>query len=198
MNEDHPGSTRRRIVLGVHDSEDAAQATLDELVEQDFPMDRVSLLGKAASPGDDPVGVYYPGTGARMKGWGAMGAFWGALLGLISGAAGMFLIPGLGPLLAAGPVVEALAGAAAGAGIGGGTLAGAAAISELTVAVHRMGVPEERLEAMRRHIEEGRYLLILIVETEQAARWREALERTGARDLADYPYPGLTEAIAER
>lgn len=194
MSEDEVESTRRRIVLGVYDTQDRAQTALDALGEQDYPMDRVSLLGKAGAPGDDPMGVYYAGVGERMKGWGTMGALWGGLWGLISGAAGMFLVPGLGPLLAAGPIVDALAGAAAGAGIGGGALAGAAAASQLTTAVHRMGVPEGRLDELRRHVEEGRYLLMLIVEAEQAGRWRETLEGTGARDLADYPYVGLTEA----
>jgi hypothetical protein len=198
MTNGESGSTRRRIIIGVYGGEAEAEAALKQLVEDDFPMDRVSLLGRAASPGDDPIGVYYAGAGERMKGWGAMGALWGGLWGLVSGAAGMFLVPGLGPLLAAGPVVEALAGAAAGAGIGGGALAGAAAASELTLAVHRMGVPEDRLEALRRHIEEGRFLLILIVGEEESGRWRKVLERSRAQHVGDYPYVGLTEAMGAR
>ncbi len=70
------------------------------------------------SAGDDPLGIYYTGVGDRMKGWGALGAFCGALWGLLAGAAGMFVIPGLGgaevvdvfPLAAARPRAIPVAG----------------------------------------------------------------------------------------
>ena len=187
-------STRQRILVAIYDDHEAAQKALERLSDQDFPMDRVSLAGRSGSPGDDPIGVYYPNLGERMKGWGRMGAIWGGLWGLISGAAGMFLIPGVGPVVAAGPLVEALVGAAAGAGAGGGALAGAAAANQLAVAVHRMGVPEERLEELHGLIEEGRYLIILTVDSEEAERWRRALEQGPARHVWDYPYARLTGA----
>ena len=58
------------------------------------------------------MGLY--NTGDRMKHWGKLGAFWGGLWGMLFGAA-FFVIPGLGPVLAAGPVVAWIVGALEGA-----------------------------------------------------------------------------------
>jgi hypothetical protein len=106
----------------------------------------------------------------------------------------MFLVPGLGPLLAAGPVVQALAGAAGGAAVTGGVMAGAGAASQLTVAIHRIGVPEERLEETRARLARGEHLLMLIAAAEEAEGWNTLLQGTGADPLWAYPYVGVTEA----
>lgn len=182
---------QRRALLAFYDTGDHAEAALREIIERDFPLDRISLLGKASASGDDPLGVYYAGTGERMRGWGTLGAFWGGLWGLVTGAAGMFLVPGLGPLFAAGPIVHALVGALAGAGITGGVMAGAAAVSHLAVAIHRMGVPRERIEEAQRLIGSGHYLLMLIVGRGETGEWRETLDATAPLVLWELPYAGL-------
>jgi hypothetical protein len=195
MNNEHD-DTGRRILMAFYPRKEDAEAALRLLLQKDFPMDRISLLGQAASSGDDPIGVYYSGIGERMKGWGKMGAFWGGLWGLVTGAAGMFLVPGVGPLLAAGPVVEALTGAAGGAAITGGVMAGAGAASQLTVAVHRMGVPQERLEETRELLAGGCHLLMLILADEELKGWREVLAPTGAEPIWDFPHVGLRQAAS--
>jgi hypothetical protein len=185
----------RRLLLACYHNENQAEAALRMALDREFPMDRISVLGSARSSGDDPLGIYYPGVGERMKGWGKMGAFWGGLWGLLTGAAGLFLVPGIGPLVAAGPVVEALAGAAGGAGVAGTAMAGAAALSQLGVAVHRMGVPEEAVDALQRFLSEGGYLLLLIVAEPDLATWRARLGATDADGLQDYPYLGFSDAV---
>jgi hypothetical protein len=196
MTDSDEHNTGRGIVLAFYADADRAQAALETLMDQDFPLDRVSVLGRASSSGDDPLGVYYPGIGERMKGWGRMGALWGGIWGLVTGAAGLFLVPGTGAVLVAGPLVEALAGGAAGAGVGGGALAGGAALSHLAVAAHRMGVPEERLEETRQLIHEGHHLLLLIADAEEVPGWRKTLEPTGPNPLWDFPYTGVHHAVA--
>jgi hypothetical protein len=186
----------RRLLMAFYPDADRAGQALEALMRRDFPMDRASLLGQASSSGDDPLGVYYPSAGERMKGWGKMGAFWGGVWGLLTGAAGMFLVPGIGPLLAAGPVVEALVGAAGGAALTGGALAGAGALSQVGVAVHRMGVPQERIEETRGRLAQGEHLLLLIVGEDELEPWREALGSTEPRPLWDFPYVGLREAAS--
>lgn len=183
--------TNRRIVLAHYRDESAAQGALDMLIENDFPLDRVSVLGKAGSSGDDPLGVYHASIGDRVRGWGRLGALWGGLMG----AASMFILPGIGPMIAAGPLAESLIGAAAGAGIGGGLMAGGAALSELAMAVHRMGVPENRIEDIEQRLRSGQYLLLLIVDTRETATWREVLQSTSPDSLSDYPYIGIGEVI---
>ena len=118
---------------------------------------------------------------------------WGGLWGLFTGAAGLFLIPGLGPLLAAGPIVEAIVGAAAGAGVGGGVMAGAAALSHLAVAMRRAGIPEDELEAIHAAIEAGQYVVMLRVDADEVSQWRKLLESRGADPLLVFPFRSLLE-----
>ncbi len=91
------------------------------MIDQNYQMDLISVLGRIHAVGDDPLGIYNLNVGERMKAWGEYGAFWGGLWGMLAGAAGFFIIPGVGPIAAAGYIVEALAG---GAVIGAGSMAG--------------------------------------------------------------------------
>ena len=150
-----------------------------------------TILGKAGASGDDPLGIYHSTLGERVKGWGKMGALWGGLWGLLTGATGMFLIPGLGPVLAAGTIVEALAGALTGATLTGGVMAGAAALSHLAVAMHRMGVPEERLAALHEAVERGEYVVMLRLPPQELEHWQAIASFCGARETLSFPYHGL-------
>lgn len=188
--------TRRAILLSFYPDLDHAQEALNRLVELDAPLDRVSILGRASGSGDDPLGVYYPGVGERMKGWGGMGALWGGIWGLVAGAAGIFVFPGLGAVAAAGPVVNALASGAGSAAVVGGAMAGAGAIAQFTVAVHRHGVPEERLEETRERISRGEHLIMLILGADETGRWRDTLAETGGEPVWELPYVGFREAAA--
>ena len=197
MNQSKSMKTDHRILLAFFQDERKAKQALQSVLDAEIPMDRVSILGQASSSGDDPLGIYYPKLGDRIVGWGEMGALWGGLWGLFTGAMGMFLIPGLAPMIAAGPVVEALIGAVGGAGIGGGVLAGAGAISQFGVAVHRMGVPQDQLEEFHKRLEQGEYLLMLIVGNKENADWQSQLSRHNPALLVDYPYVGYSDAIKE-
>lgn len=170
-----PGDARQ-LLIAEFARPNAAEKALGALNDRDFPLEQVSILGGGHASGDDPLGIYYAGIGERMKGWGMMGALWGGLLGLVSGAAGMFIVPGLGAVVAAGPIVEALGSAAAGAAVGGGALAGAAAVSHMATALRRMGIPEALLEDLEQAVRDGRTLLLIHVGADEAAQWREVLE----------------------
>ena len=174
------------LLISTYERQEAAQRAVRRVVDMDFPMDRISLLGKAFAKGDDVLGIYYPRIGERMKAWGGQGAVWAGLWGLLAGASGMFLIPGLGPIMAAGPVVEAIAGALAGASIGGGTMAAAAALSQIAVALHRLGVPREALEHLEQAIHDGHFVLVLQGTAAELGPCRE-LVRPGATTLAEFP-----------
>jgi hypothetical protein len=192
MNESKLLKTDHRLLLACYRDETEAEKALQTILQEDMTMDRVSILGPASSSGDDPLGVYYPNVGERMVGWGKMGALWGGLWGLITGALGMFLVPGLGPVIAAGPIAEALIGAVGGAGVGAGAMAGAGAVSYIGVAIHRMGVPEDEVDKLHELLESGNYLVTLIVDQSDAAHWREKLEQHQPELFEDYPYVGYT------
>ena len=179
--------SRHRILIAVFSEQLTAQRAVERLIEKDAPMDSISILGRAGASGDDPLGIYYGGVGERVKAWGAHGAFWGGLWGLLAGAAGLFVVPGLGAILAAGPVVEAIAGALAGATLTSGVMAGAAAVSELAIALHRMGVPKERLAALQRAVEQGRYVVLVRCAPREVERWRQVIGWAKPDELDDFP-----------
>ena len=79
----------RHLLVALFPTQREAKKAVERLIDRDFPMDMLSVLGKVESAGDDLLGIYDTDVGNRMKGW-------GALWGLLAGAAGMFVIPGLG------------------------------------------------------------------------------------------------------
>jgi hypothetical protein len=100
------------------------------------------------------------------------GAALGGVLGWLVGA-GALMIPGVGPLIAAGPVVAALAGAGAAGATGGliGGLVGA-------------GFPEVEAKRYAGRIREGGYLVsVHCDDRDWARRAEEILEATGGRDV---------------
>lgn len=195
MKQSSTINTEHRLLLAFFENEPAAERALQTMIQSEVSMDHLSILGRASASGDDPLGVYYRNPGDRMVGWGKMGALWGGLLGMVSGAMGMFIIPGLAPLIAAGPIAEALIGAAGGAGLGGTAMAGAGAISQLGVAVHRMGVPKEQIEQFQERLKQGEYLLMLIVDNAELEAMRERLSQHRPALLSDFPYVGYSDAL---
>src|SRR6267154_501875 len=101
------------------------------------------------------------------------GAVIGGGLGWLAGI-GALAIPGLGPFIAAGPIVAALAGAGAGSVVGG-----------LTGALVGMGIPEYEAKRYEGRIKEGGILLsVHSDDSEWAKKAKEILERTGAQDVS--------------
>lgn len=173
-------ASRETLVISVFERREQAERLVEALIEDDFPMDRLSLLHRAGGSGDDPLGVVYRSEGERIRVWGQQGALWGALGGLLAGLTGVFVLPGLGPLLAAGPIVDALAGALAGATLGGGGMAGAAALTGLTTALRGLRIPEHELEALEQAVQQGGYLVVLHAQASDAERWARRLRWAGA------------------
>ncbi len=189
---EHP-STKRRIIVALYPTEKSAQHCVKKLIDDGFVMDEISLLGRAGKgEGDDLLGISYEGPGERIKVWGGQGAFWGGIWGLLATASGLFLIPGVGPVAAAGSVVgamiEALAGTAAGAALGGGISAGAAALSQIALALHRQGVPKDQLQHLHDAIRENHYLVLLRCGENEVDHWRGKLDSRDVEEVADYPY----------
>ena len=93
----------------------------------------------------------------------------------------------------AGPFIEALLGA----GLGGALGAGGAVLSEVSIAIHRMGIPEEKLQETESHIESGHYVLAMIVSREQAAKWELLINRFTPMEQWRFPFLGIREAMKE-
>ena len=167
------------LLVATYANEARAQAAVERLIGQGFPMDMLSVLGRVHAAGDDVLGLYYSSETARLHAWARQGAVWGGLGGLLAGAAGLFLLPGIGAVFVAGPLVEALVGALGGAA----AMAGAAAVTQLAAALHGMGIPRDQLDRLHGSIEQGRYLVLLRTNAGEAAEWRRLLGWSGAAEV---------------
>jgi len=174
---------KRHLLVAVFTAREQAERAIGRLIENDYPADSISLLGRGVANGDDILGVYHPTALDRMKAWGKQGAIWGGLWGLLGGTAAAFTVPGLGALLVIGPIVEGIAAAATGAG----AMAVAALLSEVLVVLNRFGVPEEDLQQMEQAIKNDCFVMILQgddVELEAQLRW---LQWAGASSIQTFP-----------
>ncbi|MCW1925834.1 DUF3341 domain-containing protein [Luteolibacter arcticus] len=103
----------------------------------------------------------------------ATGGVLGGTLGLLAGI-GALAIPGVGPLIAAGPLLAALSGAAAGATVGGiaGGLIG-------------LGIPEIEAKRYENRVSEGNILVsVHAVDGDEVDRAKEILKAAGAEDIS--------------
>ena len=90
-------AVKETVTVGIFRTHAEAEAAIEQLRLGGFDLKRLSIAGKDYETREDVVGYYT--TGDRMKRWGAAGAFWGGIWGLLFGAA-FFLVPGVGPVLA--------------------------------------------------------------------------------------------------
>jgi hypothetical protein len=103
----------------------------------------------------------------------ASGAVVGGALGWLVGI-GMLAIPGLGPFMAAGPIMAALAGLGAGATLGG-----------VTGALVGMGIPEYEAKRFEGRVKNGGILLSVHCDDgDWSTKAKDLLERTGAEDIS--------------
>lgn len=162
---------------------DDAHVLVEELIEQDFPMDQVSVLHKAGGEGDDFLGIAYTNEKERFRVWGVQGALWGSLGGLLAGAAGLLVLPGIGPVLIAGPLIDAIAGAAIGAGL----MSAGAAVTHLTIGLRRAGIPEDKLATLHQAVMDGKTVVLLHCGDDGPEAWRRRMAWSGADSVLTMP-----------
>ena len=164
-------------VVAVYDTHSAAEDAIGELKKSAFDMTKVSIVGKDYHTEENVVGYY--NAGDRMKYWGSMGAFWGGLWGLLVGAA-FFWVPGIGPLLVAGPVAAWIIGALEGAVVVGG-------LSVLGAALYSAGIPKDSILKYETAIKADKYLVVVHGTADQVAKASEILNRTKPAEVNEHP-----------
>jgi sorbitol-specific phosphotransferase system component IIBC len=137
-------------------------------------MRTVSIIGKEYETDEHVVGYY--NVGDRMKRWGKMGAFWGGFWGLLFGSA-FFVIPGLGPLLMAGPVIAWIVGALEGAVVVGG-------VGVLGAGLFSMGIPKNSVLQYETAIKNDKFLLMVSGSAMEVAKAKEILGTSQPAHLA--------------
>jgi hypothetical protein len=105
-----------------------------------------------------------------MKYWGKMGAFWGAIWSFLFDSA-MFAIPGIGPVLLAGPLVSWIVAILEGSIVFGG-------VSVLGAALVSIGIPKDSVIQYEAALKTNKFLLIVHGTSDAIAKAKEIVEET--------------------
>lgn len=140
-------------VVGSYHSEKEAIEAIEDLKRQGHRTEDISVLSKSKEETQnitEETGTHAgEGAATGALAGGALGGLGGVLAGI-----GALAIPGIGPIVAAGPIVAGLTGAAAGAGVGG--LAGA---------LIGLGIPEDEAADYENRFNEGEILVLVEDDT---------------------------------
>src|SRR5271170_5785908 len=155
-------------VVAVYETHTAAEEAVAKLSAASFDIKKISIIGKDYHTEENVVGYYT--SGDRMQTWGGMGAFWGGIWGLLFGA-GFFLIPGIGPVLVAGPFLAALVGALESAAVVGG-------LSAVTAGLVSLGIPKDSAVKYEAEIKADNFVIVVHGTPEELERARAVLAET--------------------
>jgi hypothetical protein len=164
---------KNTAAFGIYKTRDGAERAVDALRQADFRNTDISvMLPENQGTKDFAHEKHTKAPEGAATGAGS-GAVIGGTLGWLAGI-GALAIPGLGPFIAAGPIVAALAGAGAGGALGG-----------ITGALVGMGIPEYEAKRYEGRIKEGSILLsVHCDDSKWTKKAKEILERTGAEDVS--------------
>ena len=173
-----------KTIVGLYDHIQQARDTVEDLVDAGFDRDRISFTANAAA---EEYGRYFDDEGGyrddvdyeehdMTAGEGAaagagIGATVGGIGGLLMGL-GLLAIPGVGPALAAGPIVSALVGAGIGAAAGG-----------LMGALVNAGVPEEHAGYYAEGVRRGGSLVMLTTDEDRVGEVERIMNKHNPVDL---------------
>jgi hypothetical protein len=164
---------KNTAVFGIYPTYSAVEGGVDALKNAGFRNTDISVLFPENVGSKD----FAHEKGTKAPEGAAAGASSGAVIGGVLGwivGIGALAIPGVGPFIAAGPIVAALAGVGVGGAIGG-----------ITGALIGMGIPEYEAKRYEGRVREGGILLSVHSDSsEWTKRAKIILEQTGAQDIA--------------
>jgi hypothetical protein len=177
--------SKNKAVFGIYSSAAQAERAVDRLIADGFASGAVSVL----LPDNESTRAFAhhkdtkapEGTTAGVTAGGVVGGTLGVLAGI-----GTLAIPGLGPFIAAGPIMAGLAGL----GVGG-------AVGALVGALVGMGIPEYEAKRYEGRVKNGGILLSVHCDTSnEIDRAKKVLGDTGAEDISYTKESG--EAVLSR
>lgn len=167
-------------IVGVFSQRETAEQAVRALRDEGFDRE-ISIAAKGDEQGGEGGEEQHEGFGIGASGEGGMateniseGTTWGGALGGIAGllaGAGALAIPGIGPIVAAGPLAAALSGAVAG-GVAGGLL--------------DLGIPEEEGRRFEEDVKQGKVLAVIEADGDRAGRAESVLNEHGADEVNVY------------
>ena len=165
-------NTQRTTMVAAFADRLEAEKAVDELEQAGFDAENVGYAIRGNDVGAG--GMITDEEGAKDRPGALAGMAAGAGVGALLGAAAALLIPGVGPFIAAGPIMGALAGVGVGGAVGG-----------LIGALVGMGIPEYEAKRYEGRVKEGGILLSAHCDTsEEITRAKDILKLTGAEDIA--------------
>jgi hypothetical protein len=164
---------KKTAVFGIYTTVPAADSATDRLIKEGFLASNISAL-MPENLGSKEIGTEKATKAPEGVTAGvSTGAVVGGTLGLLAGI-GALAIPGVGPFIAAGPIMAALAGLGVGGAVGG-----------FTGALIGMGIPEYEAKRYEGRIKNGGILLSVHCDTsEEIKRSKEVMKETGAEDIS--------------
>jgi hypothetical protein len=163
----------KKAVFGIAKNESQAIMIADRLRMTGFTDNDISVLFPDKQGTKDFAHEQHTKAPEGAAAGAGSGAVIGGALGWMVGI-GALAIPGLGPFIAAGPIMAALAGAAGGAAAGG-----------VTGALIGMGVPEYEAKQYEGKIKSGNILMSVHSEdSKERAHAKEIFEKSGAEDIS--------------
>jgi uncharacterized membrane protein len=164
-------------VVAVYNTHPEAEEAVKKLQHAGIDMQTLSIVAKDYHTEEHVVGYY--NLGDRMKRWGKTGAFWGGFWGLLFGSA-FFAVPGIGPVLVAGPLVAWIVSGLEGAAVVGG-------LSALGAALFGAGIPKDSVIEYETALKSDKFLLIVNGSAADVAKAKAVLETTKPAHLAVHP-----------
>lgn len=162
-----------KAVFCIANSETQARSIVDQLKAAGFSNNDISVLFPDKSGTKDFAHEQHTKAPEGAAAGAGTGGVLGGALGWLVGI-GTLAIPGLGPFIAAGPIMAALSGAAAGAAIGG-----------LSGALIGMGIPEYEAKRYEGKIKEGNILISVHTDdSTERSRAKDIFTRAGADDIS--------------
>ena len=164
---------KKTAVFGLYPGVERAERAVDQLVNAGFSNADVSVLMADTQGSKDFAHEKQTKAPEGTTTGVAAGGTIGGTLGLLAGI-GALAIPGVGPFIAAGPIMGALAGLGVGGAVGG-----------LVGALVGMGIPEYEAKRYEGRVKNGAVLLSVHCDTsDEITRAKDLLKRTGAEDIS--------------
>jgi hypothetical protein len=138
-------------LVAIYETHDQSEQAFRDLRQAGVEMGSLSIAARDTHSDDHVVGYY--STDDRMKHWGKADGFWGGYWKLLFGSA-MFVVPGLGPVLVAGPLVAWII-----AGLEGATFV--RGVSAVGAGLMSIGIPKDSVLKYDAALKTDKFLLVV-------------------------------------
>ena len=158
--------TRTDIAVAVYDCHTRAEAAVTALRRAGFNMKKISIIGRDYHIEEHVVGLLNAGDQAKI--FDKLGAFWGGLMGVLSGSAMMFL-PGVGHVIVLGPLA-----------------AGRGWVLHVAGALMAVGIPKDSVLRYEAALKADKFMLVVHGGVQEIKRAQELLKTSGLSSFDHY------------